>query len=594
MPEERTEKSMSAAEMPEGSWSGPIARFRDIASRYIGTLSYNEVADAFGRAWAGFANQPQIQNMRVKGISSLPADYTKEDIGEFLRHPYSSERPLRQTAEILKWTAYPFYKIIKTYQDILTYRYYAAPARLAADFDPAALGREASLLDDLHRHIRPEETAHAIVGKALSQGRVCCLLRWSADKSHNRMGYAFVQQLPTDWCTIIGENNISGETVSFNMMYFLQPGTDVTAYGDLFDPFLEDFRGAFSDPSSDPPVNRNYVYHSDGGVRLPCRGGSIGFHPGRVRPDGPGRPRIFRQNGRWCYYVSLPIDRVWVFGIDDTTVNAASPLSGLLLTYAQQSDYEAAQLSLLLNPLIKIFTGEIPYFSDNGATVEDGFRLSLGGRALYESMFNSLMAANSTGGTAFYTAPVQNIKSHDFPESANANDISASFQRYGIGKAGLAGIIPVDEDVKAGQAELSSLLESRYGECVYRRFERMMNTLYRALGLRHDWRFHMFGSIYTDARTREAAQASLSNGDLSAHYILAALDGESLTEKLAMMRAVRAAGLPGLLEPPPTSYTQSDRGGRPENDGVTEGNEKSLDAGSVSAAAQVRKGGGTP
>lgn len=561
---------------------------------YVGALPYNSVAAAFGRAGMYWANQPQVQNMRVKGISSLPADYTKEDIGEFLRHPYSSELPLRQTAEILKWTAYPFYKIIKTYQDILTYRYYAAPARLRTEsFDSAAFWREAYLLDELHRHIRPEQTAHTIVGQAMTQGKVFYLLRYSVDKSHNQVNYAFLQQLPTDWCTLIGENNISGKTVSFNMMYFLQPGTDVTAYGDLFIPYLNDFNRAFSEPSPPTGKKKNYIYHSTDSVMLPCKGGTVCFHPNNVRHDAYGSPRVFEQNGRWFYYVSLPIDRVWTYEIDDTTANVASPLSGLMLTYSQQSDYEAAQLSLLLNPLIKIFTGEIPYFTDNGSTIENGYRLSLGGRALFESFFNELMARNATGGAAFFSAPVENIKSHDFPESANANDISASFQRYGMGKAGLSGIIPVDEDVKAGQAEISSKLESRYAAGIYRQFERMMNELYRSIGLRYNWGFHMFGSIYTDEKTREHAQTAISNGDLSAHYILSALDGESLLEKLAMMTAVKDSGLPDMLMPPPTSYTQSNSGGRPENDTVTEGNEKTLDAGTVSAEAASRKGGNT-
>ena len=43
-----------------------------------------------------------------------------------------------------------------------------------------------------------------------------------------------------------------------------------------------------------------------------------------------------------------------------------------MLTYAQQSDFENAQLALLLSPLIKILTGEIPYFSESNSRAEDG------------------------------------------------------------------------------------------------------------------------------------------------------------------------------------------------------------------------------
>ena len=97
-------------------------RFNELAKNYADVVSVQGFASAFSRLGWGMANQPQIQNQRVKGISSLPVDYTKEDIGNFLRTPYSHERELRETSEILRWTNYPYFKINKTYADIPTDR----------------------------------------------------------------------------------------------------------------------------------------------------------------------------------------------------------------------------------------------------------------------------------------------------------------------------------------------------------------------------------------------------------------------------------------------------------------------------------------
>ena len=353
------------------------------------------------------------------------------------------------------------------------------------------------------------------------------------------------------------------------MMYFMQIGTDVTQFGDLFEPYLDDFGRMFTEPEGAGRRGK-FVYAS-----VPCKNGKIPFYPHNVNRNAAGNPKVFMQNGTWAYYVSLPIDRVWTFEIDDTTSAVIPPLAGLMLTYAQQSDYEAAQLSLLLNPLIKIFTGEMPYYSDDGSKTDDAYRLSLGGRAMFEQFFNTLMLMNNTGGSAFYMAPVENIKSHDFAESANANNISSSFNKYGMAKAGLSGVIPVDDDVKAGQAEQ-----------IYRGFERMMNYLYSSLNLTCEWDFRMFGSIYTDDETRKNAQAAIANGDISAHYILAALDGQSITDKISMMNTVKESGILDMLIPPVTSYTMKQeqngglppQAGRPQNEKVTEGNEKSIDA----------------
>lgn len=542
-------------------------RFDALAAEYSSSLSYTSMYNALYRAGLGFANQPQIQNQRVKGISSLPVDYTKEDIGEFLRQPYGNEKALRQTSEVLRWTAYPYFKITKTYQDIPTYRYYVKPEYLAdSDAENKEYLREATLIDKLNKELRPDVWGHKITGQAVTQGKVFYITRTSVDKVHNKVNYAFMQQLPQDWCQIIGFNNISGYTVSFDLMYFLQPGTDYTQFGDLFEPYMDDFNGLFSQDNG--RAGQKYVYASCPTVN--CGDRKLNFYPDNLNIEGEGNPRVFKQNGRWFYYVSLPVDRVWTFEIDDTTPVVASPLSGLDLTYSQQADYEAAQLSLLLNPLIKILTGEIPY-NDSQTQKQDDYKLSLGGRMLFQAYFDDLMRSHNTGGISFFAAPVDNIKSHDFAESANANEISESFLRYGTEKAGLSALLPTTDDVKAGQVAYSALLESRYSAVpIYNQMMRMMDYLYRSLNLKYTFRFYMFGSVYTEKDIRAAAEKSLATGDLTQMYILAALDDMSLLEKLSMSRAVKGMGILDYLIPPQTSYTQSasskngnSEGGRP-------------------------------
>lgn len=545
----------------KSSYSDVIAKYNEVASKYATILQSNEIMMAFERAGFGLQNMTPIQSARVKAINTLPADYTKENVGEFLRSPYENEKELRQTAQILRWTAYPFFKITKAYADIPTYRYFTKPlyvdeARAKSD----AFRRENILLDKLNKKLRPDVCAHKITSQAITNGKVFYTIRTNVDKVHNKVNYAFMQQLPQDYCYIIGYNNISGYTVSFDMMYFMQPGTDPLQFGDLFLPYIDGFNRIF-----EPPKTKEKVVYASA-PKIDCKGRKLSFYPENVIKGGEGNPRMFMQNGRWCYYVSLPVDKVWTFEIDDSTTAAASPLSGLMLTYSQQSDYEAAQLSLILNPLIKIFTGEIPYFKDEGSMIEDKYKLSIGGRALFEHYFEILMASTNTGGTAFFSAPVENIKSHDFNESANANEISESFNRYAGEKSGLAALIPVAEDVKAGQVEKSALLESRFSTAtIYAQFERMMRSVYDSLNLTGDYDFVMFGTIYNESTIRADAEKALAEGDLSQRYILAALDGMSLTDKYSLSVTVHESGILDYLIPPVTAYTQSggEEGGRP-------------------------------
>lgn len=547
------EKTESKAQAPR-SYDGVISRLNGLAEQYGSVLGADRIFDIFSRAGYGMSNQPQIQNARIKGINPLPADYSKEDLGFFLTSPQTSEIPLRQISQVLRWSAYPYFKVTKSYADMLSYRHYVKPLYVdgttarAEDFK-----REWKLVDKVEKAFHTEEFGHQAAGQAVTNGKVFYILRSSVDKVHNKVNYLFPQQLPQDWCIPIGFNNISKYTISFDMMYFMQPGTDYAQYGDLFEPFIRDFWEMFQ-----PPKDRNgipkAVYASQqvtvGGKKYP-------LYLDNLKENAAGQPEMFQQNGRWCYYVSLPIDRVWTFEIDDTTAIVASPLSGLLQTFAQQADYEAAQLSLIMNPLIKIFTGEIPYDTGDAAKPEDSYKLSLGGRAMFEAFWNQMMAATNTGGTAFFMAPVENVKSHDFPDAAGANDVSSSFLEYGMGKTGLQALIPTVSNPHAGVEEYSAKLESRFADRVYRTLERMFNHFLTTLNLKYDWEMRVFGSVYNDELIRANALKQLDKGDITQQAILAALDNMSLLDRLSMSHAIKESGLLELMIPPATAYTQS-------------------------------------
>ena len=435
--------------------------------------------------------------------------------------------------------------------------------------------------------MRPEQTLHRIRGRALLQGKVVGYPRYEIDKSHNKCLYAFMQELPIDWCYIIGRNNVSGWTVSFNMMYFLQMGTTPEQYGSLFMPYMDAFNKMFTEKQVNP--KEKYVYSSAGSVNIKMKNGkSARFYPENLDPTSIGEPQLFQQNGTWAYYVSLPIDKIWVFEIDDTTPAVIPPLSGMMLTYAQQADFEEIQKTLYTNPLIKIFTGSIPYFNDDGTRAEDTYKLSDGGRLMFEVLFDNLMAKNNTAGTAFFTAPVEDIKSHDFSESANANEISTTFNNYAGTKAGLAALIPVDKDIKGGQVEAAKMIESRYSTAViYPQFERMMSHIYDTMKLKYDWEFHILGTIFNEKELREKAEKEIAWGDATALYVLAALDGVSVVDKMSMLKAIDGMGIMDMLKVPETMYTQSGKmpkeTGRPSNGEVTssDGKEQSIDAGTA-------------
>ena len=232
-----TKSTQSKATEKVSSYSAVIERLNNIMGSFSG-LPMDSVYNAFGRALGYWANQPQIQNRRIKALNPLPCDFTKEELNQFLVNPQNSELPLQQVGEGLKWSNYSWFKIIKSYADMLQFHALVIPQHATAEeIQSDSFKREARLVHKFIKSLMPKQAGRKAVNQAGSQGKVFKLPRYSVDKSHNKVNYFFLQDLPKQWCTLIGQNNISDWTVSFNLMYFMQPGTDYRQFGDLFEPY---------------------------------------------------------------------------------------------------------------------------------------------------------------------------------------------------------------------------------------------------------------------------------------------------------------------------------------------------------------------
>lgn len=564
-------------------------RFKRLSERY-GDMGPGQIINAFTRvSGQGYAlNNPYIQNRRVKQISSLPQDYTKDSVGEMLRAPDGNELGLRQVEHGLEYTAYPLFHARKVYQDLLTYHNYIIP-KLPEEGSAKKpeFWREWRLLEKLRKELAPDRWAHQIAGQAMQEGKVFYHPRISLDKPHNRVNHAFLQQLPSDWTKIVGMNNKSKYTVAFNLFYFMQPGTDPRQFGDLFLPYMDTFGKVVSDG---PPkgTGKNIVYASKAGVDFSK------FKSLREKGVMDGEPDVYYQNGTWFYWVTLPADRVFTFEIDDTSRTAVSPFTGLFLSLIQLAQYEQVQLEIVQNPLISLVTGEIPYRDDKEASTSDPYKLSNAGRQLFEALWYQMLAATNTSGIGLFMAPLENMTMHTLAEAPSAMEISSNGYEYTISKAGLAGIIPSASDTRAGMAQISLQIESRFAECIYRSFENMMNVIFNRLNLRYEWSFHMFGNLATDGDLEESLRSDMTLGILPATVKYMALQGLSILDDMCISDAVMESGLLDKRVPlvssysakqsesglPPQAKHDMNPGGRPDGGGkaATDGAEGDLDS----------------
>lgn len=568
------------------SYADIFKKFNALSEKY-GNLSSDKLISAFSTV-TGVRyerNNPYIQNRRVKQIASLPQNYTKDKVGEMLVNPDNNELPLRQVEHALEVTAYPLFHLRKVYQDLLTYHSYTAPEFTTdGESKDKEFWREWKLIEKFRKALFPMAEAHRIVGQCCQEGKVFYYPRYRVDKAHNKVDHAFMQQLPSDWTKIVGFNNKSKYTLAFNLFYFMQPGTDYRQFGNLFEPYVHDFFSVMPPPKG---VGKTVVFASNATPDL---------QKFREKGDLPGDPEVYYQNGRWFYWVTLPMDKVFTFEIDDVATNVISPFTGLFLSMIQLAQYEQVQLELIQNPLISILTGEIPYREDKTADTSDPYKLSPTGRQYFETLWYQMLAANNTSGIGFFLAPAEDLTLHQLAEAPSAMNISGEGYSYTMAKAGMSGVIPTTGDPKAGVATISLQIECRFAQTVYRCFERMMEVLFENIGLKYDWRFRMFGDIATDKQTLESVRSEMTLGLSQSTLIYNALYDRSIFDDLSVSAAIIDSGLFKLRRPLQTSYSgfqpsdsneaqtvgafkrQINPGGRPESEEITsEGNEKDVD-----------------
>ena len=557
-----------------GTYGDMFAKYKQLASEY-GTLSPEGMVNAFRNAtgWGNlYTPNPYVQNNRIKGISTRPAHYTKEQVAKMIEAPEGNEKNLRAVERALEFSAYPLFNIRTTYQNLLTYKSFVAPEYATAEeIREKDFLREWRICEKLRKTLNLRDRIHEIAGQVLQEGKVFYIVRMAADKPHNKIDHAFMQQLPSDYCKIVGFNNKTKYTVAFNLMYFANYGTDWRQFGDLFADVIGPFTEAvYPEPKG---LGKTLVFGAKTTIDIE-----------RARRDGAD---AYFQNGRWYYWVTLPADRVFTFEMDDTQRNVFSPFTGLMIDMIQLSQLEQIQLSLVQNPLVSILHGEIPYWSTKDTEKADQYKLSDAGVKLFTAMFNDMLVANNTSGIGLFMAPLENMHLSSLAEAPSAMDIVTKGYQDTISKTGLSGIIPAAGDTRAGAVQVSFYIHCQFLKEVYRGTERMMQVLFERLNLRFDWRFTMFGSLYEDEKTEERVMKGMEHGLLPDLLIYNALRDRSLLDDLTFSDAVLASGIMDKRLPLITSFSAKQQdglpprseGGRPPvEDVTTDGQEGDVDA----------------
>ena len=528
------------------SFSDLFSSLRTLAKQpEYSRLTADRIVNAFGAAWQ---NNPYVQNTRLKGLRSYPMPFEREQIEGFIKDAQNSEQELRQTSIGLNYASYPFYKLKTTIASIPTYKWYYLPQYVDnSEAKTDEYKRERRFVDKFCKKLDPYKHGRIITQQTLDEGKIFRYMRYVIDKPHNKVNAVDLQELPSDYCKIVGRNSDSYWTVAFDMTYFWRAGTSVDQFAPIFRQYFEMLMSV-TDVVSRKKTN-NRVINMAKAARLK-------------------NPNISAEkiNGQYYFWVTLPTNECFTFGTDFTSPLQASMLMGLFLTGADLSQYEYLQKQLLQVPLYAILTGEIPYHDEKNSKKDDDTKLSPTGLTYYQNLFYQILNSNDTSGVDFFAAPVENMKLQTLDTAPNATDIvTRAYQDFNT-KAGVTGIMSTTDKPMAALVASSQKIEAQYATLIYSEFMNMMNVTFEVLNLKYEWRFFMFGDIFSDADRLKAAKEGMTLGILADTYIYNALLGRTIEDDFGASADLLESGLFEMRVPLKTSYTAS---GNSDKEGVT-------------------------
>lgn len=578
-----TAQAPETAETPKmnnlDSYNAFARHLADLQQKNGGSVPFEAAYRSFLRAGGmGFLNMPDVQNARVRTMTTRPANYSKDQIAEFVQHPDDSDRELRAVSASLAWSTKTYDLLLSTFPDMMQFHWYITSAWQEEKVDKALRMREWKLGYKIAEEMQIGAKAHEICGLCMKYGKVFYTPRISVDKSHNKVNYAFLQQLPMDFCKIVGWNNGPGKyTVEFNLMYFAMPGTDWRQYGNLFRPYINAWESVVE--------TRSKTVYNSGKPRIDTEK----FAANGIQFTA-GHPEWELVGTEWMYWVTLPAEEVVVFEIDDRTAIAAPPTTGLMVSMTQIPNYEAAQLEIVLNPLTSVLTGSLETSDTKGLAPDaDPVRVSPTVRKMFEMLWYQMLEQNNTSGIGLFLAPANDMKLQTLSDTVSNTNITSTALSDQIVKAGLPAVIPTTNDPKVGVAQLSAAILANYSRTVYWGIERAMNWIFENLNIRTPLRFHMFGNVFDREKDLENARKGMTLGILNDTLRYDAMCGISPFEDIAVSEMVKESGVLDHRIPLVTTYTakqsesglppqasgtakqELDPGGRPPEDGSING-----------------------
>lgn len=490
--------------------------------------SYNEYLASYANSFR-IVMPPQILNEALKNVNMEIAGVPYERLKEMVMRPKYFEHGLRDVSFNLYTKVQLYRNMIELWSSILTFD--CEPIPYTRDGKPITMDdmnslsykKDMAIVKKFFDGFNLKREFSKVLWNMCMYDTYYTSIRTEESEGSRKM---WLQELPADY-SIIDAQAYMGYLYSFDVSYFISPGSNIDAYAPKF---KKVFRQALELSKN----NANY------------------------QPNYPNR------HGRWVYWTPLLPDEAWVFKYHDQFAGSIPPLLGMMIDCAKMEKYKALEDAKAELEVYKVIVATVPRLTNNrGGNRTDNFAIS----AEQVREFVDMVKNSLKNGVDFKAAPLEDFKMFDFSPNASDEDLLATAITNVNNMGNLTSAMSLNGTINIASANLFKSIHGARMSKLYRQFEDFCAYQINKSTSRYKFKFNFLGTIW-DKEDR----IKQSNEDMHNGLILPSIfssRGIPITDAATSMHMMYSMGMPEILKPIQMSSTMPSQssdntGGRPQ------------------------------
>lgn len=448
---------------------------------------------------------PFLVNNRLQDITLNPMQATQDGLDKAMLSPKTNEKELQAYSEDFELRSMIYKKLISYLANMLSFDVTYTSEAEPSDYSTPKYKKDLKTIEEFLNRFDYKKEFRVVIKEMLRNDAYFGCLRDVGD------GYV-LQELPSDYCKITGRWS-GGFLFSFNMYWFLIPGTDLNLYPDFFKKKYKELFGS---------MNNSQSYN-------------------------PALPPEMRGNSSYVYWVDIPVTVGACFKLTPELAARLPYFTPMFNDLIMQTLMRNLQKNMNMAAASKMIIGEIPMLNKEiKATVKDSLAISpdLLGK------FMALVKSAISEAIKMASAPLQNIQGISFDSDTTIYD---TYLKTTLAQTGINTNLIFSSNIKPNtiETQLSLNVDEQMMTALYQQFNSFMNYSSGKLTRHFKFMFEFEGTDFFLNRDKrlEVAMNLFNQGIVMPQKISAAI-GMKPAQFRKHMEESAANGFMALLTPP--------------------------------------------